>query len=79
MNMLTQKLVVVAGPNFTLANGVFIPCIEKIFQYFFTAIEKLATEGVKSLSPKPEAVAEFQLHKDTVMKDLVWTSNCRSW
>jgi hypothetical protein len=31
------------------------------------------------MSPKSEAVDEFQEHKDAMMKDLVWTSGCRSW
>lgn len=74
-----MAIIVVAGPNFTLANGVFIPCVETVFKYFFEAIEKMQTEGIKSFEPKAEAVQDFQEHKDDVMKDMVWTSSCRSW
>ncbi|KAH8816619.1 hypothetical protein F5884DRAFT_873328 [Xylogone sp. PMI_703] len=68
-----------SGPNFPLANGSLIPCLEQSLRYAFEAAAKIQSQGVKSLDPKPEAVAEFQEHKDAVMEELVWTSNCRSW
>ncbi|CAG9977251.1 unnamed protein product [Clonostachys byssicola] len=67
------------GPNFPLANGSLLACLEQTLRYAFMAVQKLQTQKVKSVSPKPEAVAEFQEHKDTLMKELVWTSHCRSW
>lgn len=70
---------VTGGPNFPLANGTLIPCLEKCLEYAFTAVEKIQRTGVKSLHPKAEAVDEFQEHKDALMEALVWTSGCRSW
>ena len=70
---------VASGPSFTLANGDLIPCLERCISYAFDAVSKIQSEGIKLLSPKPEAVDEFQEHKDCVMNDLVWKSGCRSW
>ncbi|KIW22097.1 uncharacterized protein PV07_12513 [Cladophialophora immunda] len=68
-----------AGPNAPAAHGTFIPCIEAYIQYAFDVVERLMTENIKSISPKKEAVDDFQEHKDNIVKDLVWTSTCRSW
>lgn len=71
--------IVASGPNFPLAKGALIPCLEKCIEYAFKAAEKIQTQGIKALSPKEEAVDDFQEHKDAIMKDLVWSSACRSW
>ncbi|KAF2659042.1 FAD/NAD(P)-binding domain-containing protein [Lophiostoma macrostomum CBS 122681] len=65
------------GPNFPLANGDLLACLEQSLKYAFMVTQKLQTQNVKSMSPTPEAVDEFQEHKDTLMKELVWTSHCR--
>ncbi|KAJ9623816.1 hypothetical protein H2204_011002 [Knufia peltigerae] len=70
---------VIGGPNFTLANGVFLICLETTFKYVFQAIEKIQQEGIKSVVPKREAMNDFLEHKDSIMNDMVWTSTCRSW
>jgi hypothetical protein len=72
-------MIVASGPNFPLANGSLVPCLERCVLYAFEAASKISREGIKSLTPKKGAVDEFQEHKDSVMKDLVWTSPCRSW
>ncbi|KAM6479934.1 FAD/NAD(P)-binding domain-containing protein [Trichoderma sp. SZMC 28011] len=71
--------IMATGPNFPLANGSLIACLEQTLRYAFDVVDKIQTQGVKCLSPTPEAVAEFQEHKDTMMEELVWTSSCRSW
>ncbi|KAK1761804.1 hypothetical protein QBC33DRAFT_582134 [Phialemonium atrogriseum] len=68
-----------SGPNFPLANGALVPCLEQCISYALAAAQKIQREGIKGLTPKPEAVDDFQEHKDALMKDLVWTSGCRSW
>lgn len=74
-----SKQIVASGPNFPLANGTLIPCLERCISYAFEAADKIRREGIRSLSPKHKAVNDFQEHKDALMKDLVWTSGCRSW
>lgn len=69
----------VTGPNFPLSNGSLIACIEQSIRYAFRVVEKIQTQGVKSLSPTQKAVDDFQQHKDAIMEELVWSSTCRSW
>ena len=68
-----------SGPNFPLANGPLIPCLERCVHYAFDAAVKLQTQNIKAMLPFPEAVDDFQEDKDELMKDLVWSSSCRSW
>ncbi|CAK7207280.1 hypothetical protein SEUCBS139899_010090 [Sporothrix eucalyptigena] len=68
-----------SGPNSPSAHGTLIGCLETYIHYAFAAVEKLMTENVKKLSPQQAAVDDFQQHKDEIVKDLVWTSGCRSW
>jgi len=68
-----------SGPNFPLANGCLIPCLENNIKYAFTAAKKISYEEIKSLSPKQEAVNDYQEYKDSIMNDLVWTGTCSSW
>src|SRR6187402_1365621 len=70
---------VATGPNFPISNGSLIACLERSILYAFDAVAKIQSQGIKSMSPKAEAVDEFQEHKDALMRDLVWTSGCRSW
>lgn len=70
---------VATGPNFPLANGALVPSIESVLKYAYGAVSKIQRQGIKSLHPKTTAVDEFQIHKDAMMEDLVWTSGCRSW
>ncbi|KIX98610.1 uncharacterized protein Z520_05911 [Fonsecaea multimorphosa CBS 102226] len=67
------------GPNCPLANGTFVPCLERTMSYIFELVAKVQRQGIKSVSPKQEAVDDFQEYKDSLMKDLTWTSGCRSW
>jgi len=68
-----------SGPNFPLANGCLIPCLETNIKYAFAAAKKIRYDGIKCLSPKPGAVDDYQEYKDSLMKDLVWTGSCASW
>lgn len=70
---------VVTGPNFPLANGTVVPCMETTLKYAFEAVRLIQTEGIKSMFPKEKAVEDFQVYKDTLMREFVWTSSCRSW
>ncbi|EXJ84595.1 hypothetical protein A1O3_05265 [Capronia epimyces CBS 606.96] len=70
---------IMSGPNFPLANGCLLPCLEANLRYAFAAAQKLQTDGIKSLAPKQAAVDDFQEYKDSLMKDLVWTGSCVSW
>lgn len=74
-----QDLSVTSGPNFPLANGTLIPCLERCVNYAFDAAIKIQTQNIKAMSPLAQAVDDFQEFKDTLMQELVWSSPCRSW
>lgn len=75
----TSGCSVISGPNFPLANGSLIPCLEANIKFAFTAAKKIAYAGIKSLAPCQGAVDDFQEYKDSLMEDLVWTGSCASW
>ncbi|KKP02329.1 hypothetical protein THAR02_05579 [Trichoderma harzianum] len=66
-------------PNFPLANGSLVACLEQTLKYGFRAVKKVQTQGLGSVSPTREAVSDFQEHKDAIIEKMVWTSPCRSW
>lgn len=39
----------------------------------------MARQRAKSFTVKPECQADFDLHTQTLMQDMVWTGTCRSW
>jgi hypothetical protein len=77
--MVNLDYAVPTGPNSPAAHGTFLACVEGYLNYAFNIVERLMTENIKSVSPKQEAVDDFQQHKDNIANDLVWTSGCRSW
>jgi len=70
---------IIGGPNMSISNGTLLGGLEICIMYVFQAIEKMQREGIKSFDPKQEAVDDFIEHKDAVMEDTVWKSNCSSW
>ncbi|KAK5688277.1 hypothetical protein LTS10_000255 [Elasticomyces elasticus] len=70
---------IMSGPNFPLANGCLIPCLETNIKFAFAAAKKIQYDGIKWLSPKQAAVDDYQEYKDSIMEDLVWTGSCASW
>ncbi|KID76808.1 Flavin monooxygenase-like protein, partial [Metarhizium brunneum ARSEF 3297] len=48
-------------------------------KYIIQILHKCQTEGIKSVAPKQEAVADFSEHIDIFMKRTAWSTHCRSW
>ncbi|OAL18641.1 hypothetical protein AYO22_10460 [Fonsecaea multimorphosa] len=69
---------IISGPNFPLANGCLIPCLETNIKYAFAAVQKLQHDSIKALVPSLQAIDDFQEFKDALMEDLVWTDHCVS-
>lgn len=69
----------ISGPNFPLANGCLLPCLEQNVRYAFEAVRKIQHDGIQSIVPKTEAIDDFQEYKDSLMNDLVWSDHCVSW
>ena len=67
------------GPNGPASHSSILPVLEWYTRYVFQVIEKLQTENVKCIDPKPEAIKDLYNHTHELMKRLAWSSSCRSW
>jgi len=67
------------GPYGPLGHGSFMPLIESWTRYMFSAIRKVQTENIKSLTPKMSVSNQFRQHADLFLQRTAWTSPCRSW
>ena len=70
---------IMTGPNAVAGHGSLIEVMNWTSDYFVKWIKKIATEDIKSVVPKEEAVEAFNQYGDEVLKTLVWTSDCKSW
>lgn len=67
------------GPYGPVGHGSFMPLIESWTMYIFSVIQKVQTEGIKSVAPKMRAAKDFRQHADLFLQRTAWTSPCRSW
>lgn len=67
------------GPYGPTGHGAFIPLIEHVHKYILTAIKKMQTENIKSLSPSLRACEAFSEHADLYLQRTAWAGKCRSW
>ncbi|KAG8428476.1 hypothetical protein J3459_003898 [Metarhizium acridum] len=67
------------GPNAPIGHGSVLPIVEHAAKYIIQILHKCQTEGIQSIAPKQEAVADFAEHIDIFMKRTAWSTHCRSW
>ncbi|KAK5087236.1 hypothetical protein LTR05_004407 [Lithohypha guttulata] len=67
------------GPNAVIAHGSLIEAFNWTADYMVKWLRKMATEGLKSVTPKQDAIDEFVAYGEAVHQSLVWTDNCSSW
>jgi hypothetical protein len=72
-------LTVTGGPNSPIANGSLISGVETEIDYAFKCIVKMQTENISSMDPSEEAMLDFIEYRNVLMKEMVWSSTCRSW
>ncbi|KAK6386901.1 hypothetical protein LTS17_000165 [Exophiala oligosperma] len=70
---------ITGGPNSPIANGSLISGVETEINYAFKCIVKMQTENVSSMEPTEEAMQDFIEYRNAIMKEMVWSSTCRSW
>jgi len=61
------------GPNAVIAHGSLIEAFNWTADYIVRFIRKMATEDIKSVCVRDEAVLEFNEYADEVLRRLVWT------
>lgn len=67
------------GPNAVIAHGSLIEAFNWTGDYIISWLRKMATENIKSVTPKQNAINEFVKYGEEVHKTLVWTDSCQSW
>ncbi|KAK0295900.1 hypothetical protein LTR91_011249 [Friedmanniomyces endolithicus] len=67
------------GPNAVVGHGSLMEALNWTGDYFCQWIKKIATEDIKSATPKKSAVRAFNDYCDEIHKTLVWSGDCVSW
>jgi hypothetical protein len=67
------------GPYGPLGHGSFLPLIETLSRYIMQVLQKMQTDRIKSLTPKPDAIAQFTEHAELFLQRTAWVSGCSSW
>ncbi|KAK4941743.1 hypothetical protein LTR10_018347 [Elasticomyces elasticus] len=67
------------GPNAVIAHGSLLESINWTADYMLKWFQKVATENIKSITPKTAVVKELISYGDQIHKTLIWTDSCTSW
>jgi len=67
------------GPNSPVSNGGLVQGIQAQGVYIYKLIEKLQTQGIKSMEVTEEAMRDYNEHIQAYMKTSVWAEGCSSW
>lgn len=67
------------GPNQGVGAGSLLLIVEAIQTYIGQILQKLATDNVRTIEPKSEAVQNFTNYCDEFFKRTVFSAECGSW
>ena len=67
------------GPNSPISNGSLVQAIQATGIYIYNCIEKLQTQGIKSMEVRERATHDYNEHAQEFLKATVWAGPCSSW
>lgn len=67
------------GPNSPISNGSLVQAIQATGVYIYKCIEKMQTEGIKSIEVSEQASHDYNEHTQEFLKSTVWAGDCSSW
>lgn len=67
------------GPNSPLGHGSLIAYYDAAADYIMRWCSKIARQGIKSMTVKPDALREYNEYSQEFLKKTVWSTGCRSW
>uniref|UniRef100_A0A0D2XF69 Sterigmatocystin biosynthesis monooxygenase stcW n=1 Tax=Fusarium oxysporum (strain Fo5176) TaxID=660025 RepID=A0A0D2XF69_FUSOF len=67
------------GPNTPLAHGSLLAVMSFTVDYISRWIRKISTQDIKSVQVRPDALDDFNVYAQELIKRTVWTADCRSW
>ncbi|KAF9273116.1 putative flavoprotein [Linnemannia elongata] len=75
----TPNMFFLLGPNTGLGHNSVLFMIETACEYAIMAISHMMDNNLSSIQATPMACKDFVDEVDEKMKDMVWSSNCKSW
>jgi hypothetical protein len=67
------------GPNCVISHGSVLTQVSWTSEYILRWVNKIATQDIKSVTPKAQSVADFNAYSQEFLKRTIWADNCRSW
>lgn len=67
------------GPNAVVTHGSLIESINWTADYILKWLYKVATEDIKSITPKTAVIDELIEKGNKIHDTLIWTDSCSSW
>ncbi|PGH26724.1 hypothetical protein AJ80_01670 [Polytolypa hystricis UAMH7299] len=67
------------GPNCAISHGSVLTQISWTCDYILKWAKKIATEDIKSIDVKKDAVDDYNAYAQEFLKRMVWADDCRSW
>ncbi|KAF2498224.1 putative flavoprotein [Lophium mytilinum] len=67
------------GPNAVISHGSVLRQVSWTCDYILNWAKKIATEDIKSIDVKREAVDDFNVWSQEFLKRMTWADECRSW
>ncbi|RFU31171.1 hypothetical protein B7463_g5169, partial [Scytalidium lignicola] len=67
------------GPTFPVENGSVMGPLTQVGNYAVKMIKKMQTEFIHSFEPKQDVTDAFNEHTQELLKQTVWTDDCRAW
>lgn len=73
------NLFMFTGPNALIGHGSLMESLGWSAEWMIEWIKKIASENIKCVTPKEEAIEDFINYSDEIHRTLTWTGACRSW
>ncbi|GAB1214936.1 hypothetical protein ATERTT37_004117 [Aspergillus terreus] len=67
------------GPNCPISHGSVLTQVSWTCDYILRWAKKIATEDIKSIDVKREAMDDYNVYAQEFLKRTVWSDGCRSW
>lgn len=74
-----SNLVFIAGPHGSGPSGTVPHSVENQLTYYAKVLRKVSSQGIKTITPKEDAVKDFTDYVDAFFATTVMSENCSSW
>ncbi|KAJ5202173.1 hypothetical protein N7449_004252 [Penicillium cf. viridicatum] len=75
----TPNYFIFIGPNSPVGHGTLLDSVFCVAKWILKWCRKMATEDIKSICVKQEALDDYNTYSQEFLKGMVWSGGCRSW